>query len=584
MSSTAPTKAQRYSLEEWYVAFFNAIKTGKFSIAARMAWPWMKVNPWTTKIFDVLAQYPRVVILGHASAAKTFTSAAWCLLNWWYWVHVKDWEMGVIMTGPTIPSMRQRAWGDMKRLFHQTKHPLPGKIVDHRLCIRLNELDDKHTIQVTAGDSRAESKIRGLHTPKLIVDMDEADNPMNEAAWEALDNLEASGDVQIIAKTNPTDPNTPLGMACEPVRGWGSVNIDSDHEWDSRLGWHVLRLDGLRSPNIVAGRDEYPFLMKNDYVAGKRKDPGERGAAWFTYVRAWFPEEGMVQTVFPRELVNAALANKQKFYGETTKILAFDPAFSEGGDRPVVGIATVGREARDPMKCLLRVDSINILKRRNNTLLAHQDYAMQCADIAIAENIDHNNIVLDNTGAGLACGDILCAKVGPGIMRVGFGGAATVGGRILGEDSRTCDERFDRFVTELWFAGADWMKANLIFFSELLLADTEMIRALRIDLEARRFTQLPREKSRIESKKEMKERNLPSPDIGDMFNLLVLMARRRFAEKLPSALPHDARIVKDYRVRKRQQSGIRRGWNFKPQYGGHGAPEKKAVVEWPFET
>lgn len=578
----------------WYTVLFRLIKERRFSEAAELCWPWMGVNPWTTRIFTVLEQHKKVCIIGHASAAKTFTSAAWDLLNWMYWGTVKGREMGVLMTGPTTDSMRSRAWGDMKRLFYNSRYPLPGKLLDHRMAIALKVdkgdggadtyVDDKHIIKVVAADSRSENKIRGMHPPQLIVDMDEADNPLNEAAWDALSNLEASGNVQIIAKTNPTDPNTPFGMACEPEGGWGSVNIDSSHEWRSRLGWYVLRLDGLLSPNIVAGQDQYPFLMSNGYVQAKRLGEGEKSAAWSTYVRAWFPDEGMVQTVFARDLVTKVLANVQTFYGDTVKVLACDPAFEEGGDKPTVILATVGREVRDPMKTLVRIDEIITLKRRDKNLLVHQDYAVQCAEIALAQGVLPKHVVMDNTGAGLAFSDIVASKLGGEIMRVGFGGKATEGRHIMPEDSRPCHERFDRFVTELWFAASDWFKSGQVFFSPALKEQTEVIRLMRIDLEGRRYRQLPKEKVSIEPKKEMKERGLHSPDCGDAVSLLIHLVALRLAERLPSALPKSVAITQDHRQRLKQRSGMKRGWNFQPKYAREqthdGKGRSPVVLPW----
>jgi len=46
-----------------------------------------------------------------------------------------------------------------------------------------------------------------------------------------------------------------------------------------------------------------------------------------------------------------------------------------------------------------------------------------------------------------------------------------------------------------------------VFFAKELLAQTEVVRLMRIDLEARRYSQLPKEKVKIEPKKEMKDRH-----------------------------------------------------------------------------
>jgi hypothetical protein len=118
-----------------------------------------------------------------------------------------------------------------------------------------------------------------------------------------------------------------------------------------------------------------------------------------------------------------------------------------------------------------------------------------------------------------------------------FGGAPTER-RIKAADSEPAAELFDRFVSELWWAGRAWMEEGLVG------GVGAQFKNLREQLSARRYETVNDRKISVEPKREMKERLGTSPDEADAFVLLVELLRRRGATagRRPAAQPTDERL------------------------------------------
>ena len=69
-----------------------------------------------------------------------------------------------------------------------------------------------------------------------------------------------------------------------------------------------------------------------------------------------------------------------------------------------------------------------------------------------------------------------------------------------------------------------------------------------------------------------------------MIAILMHIVSLRVAEEIPSVLPKSVAITAAHRMRVRQLSGQRRGWNFKPGYAkGLEKEVKKAGLVMPWE-
>lgn len=486
---------------------------GRKRDAAKILWPWFIQNEWTDKIWNAIESHQFLCVMGHGSASKTFTASAWMLLDWW--THPE--KTALIFTSVTIDTMKGRIWSDIKTLWSKSEVTMPGILVDSRRMIQYSPMDQKNAINGVAADSdNAQTKIQGLHTDRIRVIIDEADNHQSRSVWGALSNLGTSGELKVVALANPVDRSGDFGQHVEPKNGWTSINPEVDFEWPTRLGAHALRLDGLRSPNIVAGEDIYPFLLTNKNLKTIRDGKGENSPEWWAYVRAWYPPEGTLRTIFNPEIIQK-FRQKIVWYAGTTPIAACDPAF-EGGDNCILTLGRMGRLVDNPEKTAVEFQEFIRIKRVNTGNPVTIDFGDQIVARLKAHGVQPENFAIDCTGNALGLSDYIRHAWGE-ILPVNFGGSPTEM-KITGEDSQRAVDRFDRFVSELWYVAREWCKLGHIHVS------TEP-RELRLQLESRIYELMTSNKIKIEPKQRMKERGLESPDYGDAFCLMIHLARVR---------------------------------------------------------
>lgn len=528
MSSIVPKKS--LTQNEITIYFLALVSKGRYKEAAKLSWPWFKQNEWSDLIWSRIEKYDRLCIMGHGSASKTFTASIWFLLDWIAYAN----STALILTSSTITSMDRRIWADFKILWTKSRVNFSSiaQILDAKRLIRQSITEGKAAVHAVAAESDdAETKIQGLHMPRNRVIVDEADNPYSSSIWPALTNLGTSGHLKVVALANPCDKNSEFGFHCEPTDGWDTIDPEHHFEWESKLGWHVLRLDGLESPNIRAGEDKFPFLLSNQSVVETRDNKGTNSPEWWTMIRAFYPPEGLTSTIFPGGLISKC--NKPHlWYGLTDNFAACDPAF-EGGDNCVLVLGKSGRLASNPQRTVIEVGKFIKIKRKDMTKTLSFDFADQIVAILKAEGIKPKNFAIDTTGTQGPFADIIENKLGSGMMRVSFGLVAT-GRKVTNEDTGVAKERYKNLVTELWYVAREWCRLGLVYIKECP-------RDLRIQLESRRYelkgkdSSSGREVIMAEPKKDMKDRGLGSPDEGDAFSLLIHLIRHHAIGFIPGS-------------------------------------------------
>lgn len=510
-----PKQAQAFAV--------NFLASGDYKSAARLMWPWFQQNEQTDRIWKAIEKYDKLCIMGHGSASKTFTASIWFLLDWL--AHAET--TALVLTSSTVPSMDRRIWADFKTLWTKSKVDLSktAQILDAKRMIRLSITEGKAAIHAVAAESdNAETKIQGMHMPRNRVVFDEADNPYSSSIWPAITNLETSGHFKGVALANPVNKNSQFGFHCEPVDGWDSINPEVDTEWEGKLGWHVLRLDGLQSPNLLLGKDKYPYLLSNKAVTETRDNKGTNSPEWWTMIRAFYPPEGLSSCIFHSGLVSKC--NKViVWYADVTPIGFIDPAF-EGGDNCVFSIGVTGRIGATPKRIGVEQTEQITIKRKDMTKPLAFDFADQIVSIMRSKNILPKHLGIDTTGTQGPFADVIAQTYGEGgneIVRVNFGGSAS-DRKITAEDTGAAKERYKTFVTELWYVAREWCRLGLVHIKN-------PSRDLRIQLESRLYelkgkdAQSGREVIMAETKKAMKSRGLTSPDEGDSFCGLIHIAR-----------------------------------------------------------
>jgi len=477
-----------------------------------MLWPdvirsW---NDWNELALWAWTNYREIGVTGCAAAGKTFTFTLLSLVEYL----AKPMATRVALTSTTVPSLRGRIWSEMMK-FVRPCVPLFGlNVVDSQTKIQFQKGDDRSSIIALAVDSgaveQAVGKLQGVHLPRMVIMVDEAAQT-NPAVFSARANLEVGTDFyHFIAIANASSMFDPHGLFCEPKMGWGSLHDDDEH-WETKSGVCV-RFDGLKSPNVKAGRVIYPYLFSQDNVEIIRKNFGEGSLEWNSYCRGMWSRSGARNTILDSAMISDGKAREKVIWagGGIKTIAGLDPAFTTEGDDCILRFAKVGKaDDGELMLELTEVVRLNLMDDPNYPLF------YQVADLTIKElqarGVRPEDFALDATGAGAGIADIISQRWQTGFVRVSFGGSAT-DTAISVEDPRPAKQVYANRVTQLW----SQIKV-IVMAGRMRGLDDQTAREL-----CARIYSLKNEKTLLESKKELKKRTKGnSPDRADALSLLV---------------------------------------------------------------
>ena len=492
---------------------FSGISRGqhiKHCIA--MMWPdvirsW---NDWNELALWAWTNYREIGVTGCAAAGKTFTFTLLSLVEYL----AKPMGTRVALTSTTVPSLRGRIWAEMMK-FVRPAVPLFGlNVVDSQTKIQFQKGDDRSSIIALAVDSgaveQAVGKLQGVHLPRMVIMVDEAAQT-NPAVFSARANLEVGTDFyHFIAIANASSMFDPHGLFCEPRMGWGGIHDDDEH-WETKSGVCV-RFDGLKSPNVKAGRIVYPYLFSQDNVEIIRKNFGEGSLEWNSYCRGMWSRSGARNTILDSAMITDGKAREKVSWagGGIKTIAALDPAFTTDGDDCILRFGKVGKaDDNQIMLELTEIVRLNLMDDPNYPLF------YQVADQTISElqkrGVRPEDFALDATGAGAGIADIISQRWQTGFVRVSFGGSAT-DSAVSVEDSRPAKSVYSNRVTQLW----SQIKV-IVMAGRMRGLDDQTAREL-----CARIYSLKNEKTLLESKKDLKKRTKGnSPDRADALALLV---------------------------------------------------------------
>ena len=522
----------------------SLLTADQFEAAATVLWG-EAVYDWrphsAQETWRCLFEYDKLLIQGAGAMGKTFNAAAWFLLDW-----MRDPEYTCIKVVSLTEAHAQRNVFAAIKTFYRTALVRPEFEGSEDLVksIQAND-DDKngiHLVAVPKGDSGM-GTLRGFHPsprakahPKwgrmsrTHVVLDEAEE-VPAGVWEGLQNIlsaadseGAKGRIKIFGASNPKDRTSEFGKRCEPTRGWQSVDCEEDFEWESRDGWHILRLDAARCENVVKRKIVFHgFQTFQGYQAYEARG---RTAEYYTMARGWFPQDGIAMGVITPAMIDNSMG-VVRFIGPVVPLCAFDLAL-EGKDQVVCSYGRFGlsdgftsldgkfREFKSP-KTVLQLDSlINFPKK--TTL----DQANAIINFCKQMRIGPNWLCVDRTGNGSGIHDALCSLFGNEVMGVNYSWAASET-HVLGDDSQRANELYSGVVTELIFGLAKYLEFEFLKISPSFQTE-ELVRQAT----ARRYKQVGQGLVRVESKADYTKRTRQnSPDQLDSLSLLVYLMRQR---------------------------------------------------------
>ena len=471
---------------------------------------WAPAFMWHPDLESALQEYcacgpvGEVILAGPASYSKTFGASLFACIFWM----CSPAKTGVLGCSTTYRGLKERFWTEVRTLYNKAV-PITGKlgrVVDSDIMIQTEKGDMRHGIfglAVAQGEEqKAIDRIIGFHPRRILVVADELTG-IPWAIIKALSNLfTAKQKALFIGLGNPSFIFDSHGKMCEPKDGWGSVTVDSDR-WETKRGGVCLHFDGLKSPNIIAKKTVYPFLLTQEDIDRTAREYGYDSPEMWRMRRGFWCPEGTTKTVLNDSLIRKFQAmEKCVWEGATQRWASLDPAF-EGGDRCVLRFGRTGKS--DANVDTLEFEEMLIIKvsviSRDPI---HYQIARRVREECIARSVDVRNFGMDVTGEGGGLASIIAEEWSPGFHQVEFGGKPS-DLPVSEVNRKPCNKEYLDKVTELWFSFRTGVMLNQI---RGLDADTAL------EFCSRLYT--VDGVTWVESKREMKARpGARSPDLAD---------------------------------------------------------------------
>lgn len=488
-------------------------------------------NPYADRMLEEAYSRRLLGISGHASSGKSQFGAIWGIAN--FLIHPCTTK--VIYTSTTLVESRMRIWGVVEkyweeaRLYLETPFlPMPGKLVSSQgkiVGMTSGKADDLTGLNLVPGGKGSDDATKiGFKAGKLILIADELPD-LTHKIYESATNLKVNKGFQMIGIGNFKSLFDPFGIFGEPKGGWESVNEEM-LGWETKVGGYCIRFDGEKAPNVVARKELYPGLLTLDYLKELKEEHGERSPGYYRMVKSFPCPTGDVEAIYTEiELQkNGALQKNAAWYDRPIPLAFLDPSFSKGGDRAAAAFGLLGY-ARHPvtgakMHFLEKTDTVDLMMKVN-ARHPTKDRNEQLADLFIEECVKRNVAVpdrgADTTGGGDPFSTVLAMRMGAGMCKVSFAGAAS-DKPVSATSKKKGKDRFVNRVSELWYIGKDFVAAGQLRGVDATTA---------MEMCARTFKDV-KERVLVEPKDDMKKRtNGRSPDFADALMGLIEVARER---------------------------------------------------------
>jgi hypothetical protein len=488
-----------------------------------------RMNPWAERSIEAACEHNYLAVLGCANSSKTTTFAMWALINWL----ASPLDTIVLVTSTSLKDSRRRIWGKITEYFSSIRG-LPGKLVDSEGKIRAyNETTGKHVdtggIFIIAGDRKKEKeaigKLIGIKAKRVILIADELPELSPALIAAAFSNLAVNKYFQLVGIGNFASIFDPLGELSKPLKGWDSI-CPEDDEWETTNGF-CIRFDGLRSPNVALGVDDYPEIYSNKNLMEHRRTLGGENTALFWRMCRSFPcPEAACNVIYSEsDFIRGHVFDQPEWAAKPVDILGFDPSFSSGGDRFAVAHGQYGKDKNGLQQLALK-----------NIVVLHEDLSIrnEPRDIQMAKQIrkycEDNKIEIENVGGdasgpgGIAFSSILITLWKTGFVQVKFGGKASKT-TISYEDPRTGEDTFRNRRSEIWYVSRDAIRRGQI---------KGMTSEIAREMKQVTYKSEKTDKVRImvEGKDETKKRLGFSPDLAEAFFIMIDVARQRLGFNL----------------------------------------------------
>lgn len=528
--------------------FYWFLAQNKLAEASVLAWGPSIFTPEPRSvrlIWQALETSTLLNILGASSQGKTYSPAIWLLLNW---VMDPD-HTRIIMCSIKLEKAKKDIFSHVQRCYKSCLFKLPGETDTESISVD-KKLGMGIYIETASGSVLKGIKRQKRATPhpifgdttRLFILIDEAQE-VPESFFELIPNIQAGvGSTpfagKLIMAANPSNQFSPYGVNCEPEGGWEEGGNKTD-VWTSKTGWTCVRLNGMKCENVILRKEIYHnFLTYKNYLSNLRQCLGDvdHPRMW-TYVYGMFPPMGDRSCLITPDVINKC-KKEWIFAGPTESFASCDPAYT--GDDAAFAWGRTGRSKSyrldngeitylEEPKYVVQVDGITVLPKGNTTVIA-MEVMKRCQVLGVKPE----KLAVDSTGNTGVADQIeeLWNRVVLGVKetdpryneRVSICAmiyshrASEV--TILAEDSMLPKDMYRNLATELWFATAKWMQADVVGIGKGV--DEETMRQL---CGRRGVISDKARKSSVEGKDTYKGRGNKSPDRADSFTMLIQAVR-----------------------------------------------------------
>ncbi len=194
----------------------------------------------------------------------------------------------IYIASPFESATNTGIWAEIQDQFTEAKNAfpsIPGKVRHSDNSIVLFDRNPRSFIRVATVDQVGKlvgKKSRNAESGLLVFIIDELPAFMESASRQLMStmaNLISVKNLLVIGTGNFASTWDAFGQFCHPneddiPNGYEGFNPDMHFRWRTKRGGLCLRFDGLQSPNVKAGKDIYPFLTTNAYIAKLAAAPG----------------------------------------------------------------------------------------------------------------------------------------------------------------------------------------------------------------------------------------------------------------------------------------------------------------------
>ena len=435
------------------------------------------VHPWAkqVEVLDALARHRRVAVKSGNGLGKGFCAAVAVL---WF-IHAHQDDAIALSTAPTFRQVRHVLWRQIRRLYRPAARALGGEM----LHTRWDLADNRYALGLSADGA---DQFQGFHSPNMLIVVDEAEGVSDEI-YEAIESIMTSADPLLLLIGNPTSMSGAFRRAFHEER-----NL-----------YRPVTISALESPNVQAGQVVIPGLTTAQWVEERKQIWGETGNLYRARVLGQFPAQGQ-DTLISLSDIEAAIkgpvVDAVSWTIDSQTVIGSERAAAED----VILAVDVARYGPD---------SSVILRRRGDRVEDIQSFhdidTMRLASRVADAIRDHNPayVHIDEIGVGSGVVDRLRQLGHP------------VYGVNVARKARN-DKKFANLRAEGYARIRDRFLSRRIYIPD--------DRRLIAELSSLRYSYDSSDRLKIESKEEIRKRNLPSPDKADALMLAFLPPPGKF--------------------------------------------------------